>query len=254
MPRVCRQGLSPWRAGRSVHDPGKMVLDLAVAIALGGDCLADVAVVRAQPEAVRRGGLGPDDQTDWSSLGPGCPEPQMAAIGGARAARTGQGVGAPLARSRRMQPGRWSIWMPRWSARIRRRKARPRPSSDGFGFHPMLAFVDHGERRYRGAAGGDAAPGARPTPTTPPIRSRCSTPLLPNCPNRCALGCWCVEIPAQGCRECVWHVHDLGLQYSVGSLRPTTCPGRVGGTDRSRRGDAPWTPTASHARAPRSPS
>ncbi len=27
-----------------------MVLDLAVAVALGGDCLADVAVLRAQPE------------------------------------------------------------------------------------------------------------------------------------------------------------------------------------------------------------
>jgi hypothetical protein len=35
---------------RAAHDPGKMVLDLAVAIALGGDCLADVAVVRAQPQ------------------------------------------------------------------------------------------------------------------------------------------------------------------------------------------------------------
>ena len=33
-----------------MHDPGKTVLDLAVAVALGGDCLADVAVVRAQPE------------------------------------------------------------------------------------------------------------------------------------------------------------------------------------------------------------
>src|SRR5215470_6232021 len=44
------QGLSPWRPARSVHDPGKIVLDLAVAIALGGDCLADAAVVRAQPE------------------------------------------------------------------------------------------------------------------------------------------------------------------------------------------------------------
>jgi hypothetical protein len=43
-------GFAPWRAGRSVHDPGKTVLDLAVAIALGGDCLADIAVVRAQRE------------------------------------------------------------------------------------------------------------------------------------------------------------------------------------------------------------
>ena len=42
--------LRPWRPVRSVHDPGKTVLDLAVTIALGGDCLADAAVVRAQPE------------------------------------------------------------------------------------------------------------------------------------------------------------------------------------------------------------
>jgi hypothetical protein len=27
-----------------VHDPGKVLLDLALAVALGGDCLSDVAV------------------------------------------------------------------------------------------------------------------------------------------------------------------------------------------------------------------
>ena len=43
------QALSPWRAARAVHDPGKVLLDVAHAVALGGDCLADVAVVRAQP-------------------------------------------------------------------------------------------------------------------------------------------------------------------------------------------------------------
>jgi Transposase DDE domain group 1 len=32
-----------------VHDPGKIVTDLVVALALGGDCLADIAVLRAQP-------------------------------------------------------------------------------------------------------------------------------------------------------------------------------------------------------------
>jgi transposase len=45
-------------AGRARHDPGKVVLDLAVAIALGGDCLADVAVVRAQPDGF--GGVASD--------------------------------------------------------------------------------------------------------------------------------------------------------------------------------------------------
>ena len=48
--KALSEGLAPWRTARSVHDPGKTVLDLAVAIALGGDCLADIGVVRAQPE------------------------------------------------------------------------------------------------------------------------------------------------------------------------------------------------------------
>jgi hypothetical protein len=42
--------LARWRAPRAVHDPGKILSDLAMALALGGDCLADAAVLRAQPE------------------------------------------------------------------------------------------------------------------------------------------------------------------------------------------------------------
>jgi Transposase DDE domain group 1 len=43
-------GLARWRAPRAVHDPGKIVADPAAAVALGGDCLADIAVLREQPE------------------------------------------------------------------------------------------------------------------------------------------------------------------------------------------------------------
>jgi hypothetical protein len=35
--------LAPWRKPRAVQDPGKILLDLAPAVALGGDCLADMA-------------------------------------------------------------------------------------------------------------------------------------------------------------------------------------------------------------------
>src|SRR6516164_1054017 len=42
--------LQQWRAPRAVHDPGRIVADLAAALALGGDCLADIAVLREQPE------------------------------------------------------------------------------------------------------------------------------------------------------------------------------------------------------------
>ena len=41
--------LAPWRKPRTVHDPGKVLLDVALAVALGGDCLADVGLLRAEP-------------------------------------------------------------------------------------------------------------------------------------------------------------------------------------------------------------
>ncbi|MFE0257932.1 IS1380 family transposase [Streptomyces sp. NPDC059010] len=43
------QALAPWRKPRAVHDPGKALLDVALAVALGGDCLADVAMLRCEP-------------------------------------------------------------------------------------------------------------------------------------------------------------------------------------------------------------
>lgn len=47
--RGLSEGLARWRAPRSVHDPGKIITDLAAALALRGDCLADIAVLREQP-------------------------------------------------------------------------------------------------------------------------------------------------------------------------------------------------------------
>ncbi len=38
--------LSPWRKPLAQFDPGKIILDLAVSLALGGDCLADIATLR----------------------------------------------------------------------------------------------------------------------------------------------------------------------------------------------------------------
>jgi hypothetical protein len=41
--------LAPWRTPNAVHDPAKVLLDLAMTLAVGGDCLADIAVLRAEP-------------------------------------------------------------------------------------------------------------------------------------------------------------------------------------------------------------
>jgi hypothetical protein len=46
--RGLSESLARWRAPRAVHDPGKIVADLAAALALGGDCLADIAVLWEQ--------------------------------------------------------------------------------------------------------------------------------------------------------------------------------------------------------------
>ncbi|WP_328778247.1 IS1380 family transposase [Streptomyces canus] len=47
--RAISSALETWRKPRAVHDPGKILMDVALATALGGDCLADVGMLRAEP-------------------------------------------------------------------------------------------------------------------------------------------------------------------------------------------------------------
>ncbi len=65
--RALSEQLRPWRTPRARHDPGKVALDLIVAIALGGDCLADVSVLRSQTPAGTRHPAGTHDRGGRSS-------------------------------------------------------------------------------------------------------------------------------------------------------------------------------------------
>ena len=47
--RALSQALARWRHPGAIHDPGKSLCDLAISLALGGDCLADIATLRAEP-------------------------------------------------------------------------------------------------------------------------------------------------------------------------------------------------------------
>jgi hypothetical protein len=91
--RGLSQGLARWRAPRAVHDPGKVIADLAAAVALGGDCLADIAVLREQP-----GLTGRWPRTRWC---PGWSASWRATCRG----RCGRS--APPARRHGSGPGRW---------------------------------------------------------------------------------------------------------------------------------------------------
>jgi len=55
-PRRCGRGSGPL----AVHDPGKVLLDLAISVAIGGDCLADIAQLRSEPDLFGKVASDPD--------------------------------------------------------------------------------------------------------------------------------------------------------------------------------------------------
>ncbi|MCA2230498.1 IS1380 family transposase [Nonomuraea aurantiaca] len=142
--RGLSQALAPWRRPRAIHDPAKVVTDLAVALALGGDCLADIAVLRSCPELF--GPIASDPTvsrlvTELAAAGPKA----LRAIRTARAAAR-EHVWA-LAGER--APGAGGALIPvDLDATIviaHSEKERAAPTwKKTFGFHPMTAFIDHG--------------------------------------------------------------------------------------------------------------
>ncbi|EKT82561.1 putative transposase [Rhodococcus opacus M213] len=139
--------LSLWRKPLSRHDPGKIMLDLAVALALGGDCLADIAQLRAHPEV-----FGPvaSDPTVSRLIATLAADADMAlsAIDAARAAvRTAAwsaaGDRAPDDDIDEHHPLIIDLDATLVTAHSEKEHAAP-TFKRGFGFHPLCAFVDHG--------------------------------------------------------------------------------------------------------------
>jgi Transposase DDE domain group 1 len=133
--------LRPWRRPLAIHDPGKIVLDLAVAVALGGDCGADIAVLRAQPGVF---GLVASDPTVSRLVATlaGDVDAALGAIAAARAvarARVWDRAGAPVA------DGRVVIDLDATLVTAHSEKeSATRTWKKTFGFHPLLAYADHG--------------------------------------------------------------------------------------------------------------
>jgi Transposase DDE domain group 1 len=143
--------LARWRAPRAVHDPGKILADLVMTLALGGDCLADVAVLRACPELA----------------GPVASDPVVSRLVAALAAEGPRALRA-IRRARAAARERaWALGGERAPgadgslipvdidativlAHSEKEKAAPTWKKT-FGFHPLAAFADHGA-----GAGGEA--------------------------------------------------------------------------------------------------
>jgi hypothetical protein len=210
--RALTEALMPWRSPRARHDPGKVVLDLAVAIALGGDCLADVAVVRAQSELFGEVASDPTVSRLIASLAVDA-DRALAALRSARA--------AARERAWALQPptpaGAWvNLDIDATLVQAHSEKEGAQPTfKRGFGFAPLLAFVDHGRDGTGECVAGLLRPGAA-TANNAADHITVLTDALAQLPEERRRHVVVRADSAAGTHAFVEHVHSLGLRYSVG--------------------------------------
>jgi hypothetical protein len=145
--RALSEALAPWRKPFARHDPGKIVLDLAISLAIGGDCLADIAQLRAHPQVFGPVASDPTVSRCLDTLARDATA-ALAAIQTARAAARFRawalaGEHAPDHRRDAAAPLVIDVDATLVTAHSEKESAAP-TFKRGFGFHPLWAFVDHG--------------------------------------------------------------------------------------------------------------
>jgi hypothetical protein len=142
------EALGPWRRPLSRHDPGKILLDLAVSLAVGGDCLADLAQLRTAPEVFGPVASDPTVSRAVDSLAADAPA-ALTAIAAARATARAQawalaGEQAPDHEASAASPLVIDVDATLVTAHSEKESAAP-TFKRGFGFHPLWSFLDHGQ-------------------------------------------------------------------------------------------------------------
>lgn len=145
--RVLSVALGAWRKPLAVHDPGKVILDLGITLALGGDALSDLATLRAEPGVYGRVASDPTVSRTIAALAVDA-DRALSAIDSARrearAAAWALAAGhAPDAATSPDAPIVIDLDATLLTSHSEKENARP-TFKKGFGFHPLCAFVDHG--------------------------------------------------------------------------------------------------------------
>lgn len=139
--------LAPWRSQLATHDPAKVLLDLAVTLALGGHACSDLAAVRAEPAVFGSVASDPTASRTLTRLA-GDVDKVLAAINRARTtarARVWQAAGANAPDHARDARSPLVIDLDATLVTAHSEKENAAPTfKRGFGFHPLCAFVDHG--------------------------------------------------------------------------------------------------------------
>ncbi len=141
------EALAPWRSPSATHDPAKVLLDLAMTLAMGGDTCSDLATVRAEPAVYGPVASDPTASRVLARLA-GEADKVLAAIDRARAAARARvwkaaGVHAPDHGRDARSPLVIDLDATLVTAHSEKENAAP-TFKRGFGFHPLCAFVDHG--------------------------------------------------------------------------------------------------------------
>lgn len=139
--------LSRWRRPTAIHDPAKILCDLAITLALGGDCLADIVTVRTEPDLF---GLVASDPTVSRMIDTLARDADkvLAAVNTARAhvratAWARAHDHAPDHDTTTDRPLIIDLDATLLDAHSDKENAAP-TFKRGYGFYPLCAFVDHG--------------------------------------------------------------------------------------------------------------
>jgi hypothetical protein len=141
------ESLQSWRKPTAVHHPGKVVTDLAITLALGGDCLADASVIRSEPDLYGRVGSEATISRTITALAADADKALKAIANARRAARSRAwalaGDRAPNHTATADDPLIVDLDATLITAHSDKQDAKP-TFKRGYGFHPLCAFVDHG--------------------------------------------------------------------------------------------------------------
>ena len=136
------RALAPTRERSGGHDRGRVLRDLALTLADGGDCLADLGALREQPELFGPVASAP---TAWRAVA-ACAEHGL--LDGLRSARAAARAAAWRAGA---APGEIVLDFDSHLVTSHSDKQQAAPTwKRGFGFHPLLCYLDAGSEALAG--------------------------------------------------------------------------------------------------------
>jgi hypothetical protein len=139
--QAASRGIAPSRRRRSAHDPGAVLRDVMVTIADGGDCLADLEVLREQPDLFGQVASSP---TAWRVIDGIKPEHLPRLREARRQARE-------QAWAKGAAPERVTLDIDATLVTAHSEKERAAGNfKGGFGFHPLVCYLDESEEALAG--------------------------------------------------------------------------------------------------------